>query len=101
MQSESTLVTPVAIPPRSGIAHIYKSTNLADAYAIRLPIGTSVDPELLARFILTHQPSWIGTLMRIRDAVVACFGLKTAKHLATLSQNANSKRISFFKVYST
>ena len=101
MQSESTLVTQVAIPPRSRIAHIYKSTNLADAYAIRLPIGTSLDPELLARFILTHQPSWIGTLTRIRDAVVACFGLKTAKHLATLSQDADSKRISFFKVYST
>jgi len=33
--------------------------------------------------------------------VVACFGLKTAKHLATLSQDADSKRISFFKVYST
>jgi hypothetical protein len=101
MQSESTHVTPVAIPQWSRVAHIYKSTNLADAYAIRLPVGASGDPELLARFIFTHQPSWIGILTRIRDAVVACFGLKTAKHLATLSQDASSKRISFFKVYST
>ena len=100
MQSGSTLVTPVAIPPRSRIAHIYKSTNLADAYAIRLPIATPLDAELLARFIFTHQPSWIGTLTRIRDALVACFGLKTAKHLATLSQDASSKRIGLFKVYS-
>jgi hypothetical protein len=55
----------------------------------------------LARFIFTHQPAWIGILTRIRDAAVACFGLKTAKHLAAVSTDANSKRISFFKVYST
>jgi hypothetical protein len=101
MQNDNMIVTPVPIPPRSRIAHIYKSTNLADAYAIRLPVGASVDPELLARFIFTHQPPWIGILTRIRDAVVACFGLKTAKHLATLSLDDDSKRISFFKVYST
>ncbi|TAM45626.1 MAG: DUF2867 domain-containing protein [Burkholderiaceae bacterium] len=100
VQSEVMRATPVEIPSQSRVAHIYKSTNLADAFAIQLPTGTSDDPELLARFIFSNQPSWIGKLIKIRDAVVVCFGLKTAKHLATLSQDANSKRISIFKVYS-
>lgn len=39
--------------------------------------------------------------MKVRDAIVACFGLKTARHLATLPAEAGSRRIGFFKVYST
>nr|WP_231669738.1 DUF2867 domain-containing protein [Pseudomonas lini] len=70
--------------------------NLADAFAIRLPAGTSSNPDLLARFIFSHQPSWIGWLTKARDTIVACFGLKTAKHLATLAN-----RLGIFKVYST
>ena len=96
MRREFELIMPVPVPSRSGITHLYKSMNLADAFAIRLPAGTSGNPDLLARFILSHQPSWIGWLTNVRDAVVACFGLKTAKHLASLAN-----RIGPFKVYST
>jgi Protein of unknown function (DUF2867). len=86
----------VPVPSGSGITHLYKSMNLADAFAIRLPAGTSGNPDLLARFIFSHQPSWIGWLLKVRDTVVACFGLKTARHLATLAD-----RVGVFKVYST
>ena len=96
MRREFELIMPVPVPSRSGIIHLYQSMNLADAFAIRLPAGTSGNPDLLARFILSHQPSWIGWLTNVRDAVVACFGLKTAKHLASLAN-----RIGPFKVYST
>lgn len=96
MPSEFKLVTSVPVPSRSGIYHLYKPMDLADAFAIRLPAGASGNPDLLARFILSHQPFWIGWLTQVRDTIVACFGLKTAKHLATLTG-----RVGVFKVYST
>jgi Protein of unknown function (DUF2867) len=99
MPSDLTLVRPVALPTQSAVATIYKSMNLADAFAIQLPLGTSSDPDVLWRFLISQQPSWIGWLTNVRDAIVACFGLKTAKHLATLSSEANADRIGIFKVY--
>jgi hypothetical protein len=95
-----TVSTAAALPSRSAIIHVYKSVDLADAFAIRLPAGASSDPDVLARFIFSHQPSWIGMLMRVRDMIVACFGLKTGKHLATLASDAKAERIGIFKVYS-
>ncbi|KQQ56730.1 hypothetical protein ASF66_20880 [Pseudomonas sp. Leaf129] len=96
MPREFELITSVPIPSRSGITHLYKSLNLADAFAIRLPADTSSSPELLARFILSHRPAWVGWLIKVRDTIVGRFGLKTAKHLGSLAN-----RIGVFKVYST
>ena len=96
MPREFELVTSVPVPSTSGITQLYKSMDLADAFAIRLPPGTSSDPDVLARFILSHQPSWIGWLTKARDAIVGGFGLKTAKYLASLAN-----RVGVFKVYST
>ena len=39
--------------------------------------------------------------MRIRDMIVACFGLKTGSHLATLARYAKAGRVGIFKIYST
>jgi hypothetical protein len=99
MSSELTLVKPVAFPAHSAVAGLYESTNLADAFAIQLPSGASTDPDVLWRFLIAQQPSWIGWLTNARDAIVASFGLKTAKHLATLSSEASADRIGIFKVY--
>jgi len=95
------LVTPVAMPPQSAIASLYKSANLADAYSIQLPPSASSDPDVLARFVFSHQPAWIVLLTKVRDAIVAVFGLKTSGQLARLSGDARGNRVSFFKVYST
>jgi hypothetical protein len=73
--------------------------DLADAFSIRLPSGASRNPDVLARFIFSVQPSWIGALTDVRDAIVAAFGLKTARHLATLPSVPAAKRISIFKVF--
>ncbi|WP_307719043.1 DUF2867 domain-containing protein [Massilia glaciei] len=43
----------------------------------------------------------MGKLTRVRDVIVAGFGLKTAKHLATLAKDAQSDRVGIFKIYST
>jgi hypothetical protein len=101
MTSDFTLVTPVSLPSQSRIIRAYQTTNLADAFAVRLPASASGDPELLARFIFLHQPRWIGKLTSVRDAMVAGFGLKTARHLATLAGDARAARVGIFKVYST
>lgn len=101
MPTEHHHVTAVALPPESQIARAYESVNLADAYSIQLPIGTSPSPELLARFIFSQQAPWISGLMRVRDALVAGFGLKTAKHLMSLGSEAKENRVGLFKIYST
>jgi len=97
---EFTVATPAPLPSRSAIIHVYKSVDLADAFTIRLPATASSEPEVLARFIFAHQPSWIGMLMGVRDRIVACFGLKTGKQLATLGSGATAERVGIFKVYS-
>jgi hypothetical protein len=93
--------TAVSLPPESAIAKAYASMNLADAYSIELPSGASTNPELLARFIFAHHAPWINRLMTVRDALVAGFGLKTAKHLASLGAESGSGRLGIFKIYNT
>ena len=101
MPSELTLVRQVALPSQSAAATAFDSVSLADAFSIRLPAGASKDPDVLARFIFSVQPSWIAALTNVRDAIVAGLGLKTAKHLATLSSDPAARRIGIFRVFST
>lgn len=94
-------VTCVPLPSESAIANIYASTHLVDAYSIELPPGASTNAEQLARFMFAHQAPWIGGLLAVRDTLVAGFGLKTARHLASLEVKSGAGRLSIFKVYST
>jgi len=97
LKSDAWPIVAVPVPADSAVARAYASTDLADAYSIRLPKGASTDPALLARFILANQAGWVGRLMRLRDAIVACFGLKTSRQLEKSSGN----RIAFFRIYDT
>lgn len=90
----------VSIPVGSAVAGAYPSTNLADAFAIELPNDTVTDPEVLARFIFAHQARWIGGLIKVRDALVGGFGLKTARQLASLDPDNGTGRLSIFRIYS-
>ncbi|HTD02494.1 DUF2867 domain-containing protein [Undibacterium sp.] len=101
MKNDDYSVKPVALPGESRVAHIYGKTDLADAYAIRLPEGAIADPELLARFVLSHQAPWVASLMRLRDALVAGFGIKTSKQLQDLGDAHDDKRIYLFRIYAT
>jgi hypothetical protein len=101
MPTQRHHATSVSLPPESAIASAYASMNLADAYSIELPTGASTDPELLARFIFAHQAPWIRALTAVRDALVAGFGLKTARHLATLGAERGAGRLGIFKIYGT
>jgi len=101
MASRLALVKQVAVPSQSAVATAFQSVNLADAFSIRLPAGASRNADVLARFIFSVQPPWIGALINLRDAIVAALGLKTAKHLATLSRDPAAKRIGIFRVFGT
>src|SRR4051812_25447427 len=98
MPSEFMLVEPVSVPEQSSVANLYPITSLVDAFAVRLPSGTAADPEVLWRFVMSQQPSWIGWLTTVRDVIVTCVGLKTARRLASLSDGADADRIAFFRV---
>lgn len=99
MHDNNWSVKPVALPLASRISRVYPTTNLADAYAIRLPKDASTDPELLARFLFSQQAPWVARLMRLRDALVARFGLKTSAQLQKSDGSAGDKRIYIFKIY--
>ena len=42
----------VALPPDAAVIGLYPTTDLADAYSIRLPDDAVRDPELLAQVFL-------------------------------------------------
>ena len=99
MTSTDFSVTAVALPEAASIRTMYASTDLADAYAIRLPAHASSDPEQLARLILSNQAPWVGQLMRMRDAIVGRLGIKTAQQLQNAPDAAVGGRIYMFKIY--
>ena len=78
---------------------MYNTPYLADAYAIRLPEDAITDPEVLARFLFAHQPSWVAGLLSVRDALVAGFGIKTARELRTSPKPAGDERVNIFRIY--
>ncbi len=101
MPNEFTAVAPVSLPAQSGIAHVYPSVHLADAFEISLPADATRDPDTLARFIFAEQPAWVGFLLGLRDAIVARLGLKTTRQLGTLAATAKAERVGIFRIYSS
>lgn len=89
----------VALPTRSRIAGLYAGADLADAYAIGLPQGTTHDIETLTRFMLGEQAPWLRLLMGVRDAAVVGFGIKTSRRLRQASGSDGVARIYIFRVY--
>ena len=94
-------VRSVAVPAQSRIANFFEHTCLVDAYEIRLPPGTSADPEALARFVMSQQAPWMAGLMRVRDALVAGFGLKTSRMLIDPPDASATRRIGIFRIFET
>lgn len=101
MQNDDWSVHCVALPGESRINGLYETTDLADAYEIRLPSDAIADTELLARFLFGQQAPWVAKLMRVRDALVAGFGLKTSRQLQDPAVSGSAKRIGIFKIYET
>ena len=97
MQDSKWKVSTVVIPNESHVYRMYEKPNLADAYAIRLPKNAITDPEIIARFLFSLQAPWVVLLMRMRDALVSRFGIKTSEQL----QSSGDNRVGIFKIYET
>lgn len=97
MQEMNIAVRVVALPPGASIAPLYPGSNLADAYAVDLPNARAreLDMESLARQLLGSQPGWARKLMVVRDAIVARFGIRTAKQM----EARPGKRIGIFRIF--
>ncbi len=100
MRTDNHVPTSVTLPAESRVNQVYETTNLADAYSIPLPHGTSTDPEVLARFIFSQPLRWVSVLMAIRDAIAGRLGLKTSSQLKA-EDLARAGRVGIFRIYST
>ncbi len=92
-------VTAVPLPPGSRATRFYPAPNLADAYALRLPDGTTRNPEALARFMFSQQAPWVARLLWLRDALVSVLGIKTTRELQNAPESPPVRRVSFFRIY--
>lgn len=91
-------VTAVPVPTDSAVLRCYARTHLADAYAVALPSGAATDPEVLARHVFGHQAPWVQRLMRMRDAIMKRFGVKTSVELKRSAQGG-APRVGIFRIY--
>jgi hypothetical protein len=99
MTKDFSVPAGVLVPHESAVSRFYKTPNLADAYAIRLPDNINTDPELLARFVFSQKARWVDRLMQLRDMLVAMFGIKTANQLENSAEPDHKQRIGIFKIY--
>lgn len=75
--------------------------DLADAWSVALPAGTTRDPETLARHLFARRPWWVAVLLGLRDLMVAGLGLKTTRALARHSRGETPPRVGLFRLYSS
>jgi hypothetical protein len=99
MPNVDSSVQSVALPAESAVTRLYRAPDLADAYAVRLPDNAIAEPELLARFVFAHQAGWVANLLGLRDALVACVGLKTSKQLRAEGAAGPRERVDIFRIY--
>lgn len=68
-------VEKVTVPQGSLVAGV-PFTDYADAFRIRLDPARFPNVDSVARAFVKTSPSWIATLMHLRDTLVSVFGLK-------------------------
>lgn len=90
----------VPLPAESGIAHLFKAADLADAYAIRLPPGMTRDIDTLTRLVLGNPAPWFRVLMTVRDMAMVPFGVKTSRQIRSEADAGGAEHIDFFPIYS-
>ncbi len=92
-------VAEIAMPPSSSIAKFYgERPDLGDAFAIPIADGASNDPDCLARHLNAHPAPWVGGLLKLRDVMVAPFGIKSTRQFEAEAVAADIEHIGFFRV---
>jgi len=89
-------VLKVAPPRDSAIIGWYDGADLVDAYAVRRPAGAPRDAGAIAARLMARPPAFFRILLKMRDAIMARFGVRTT---AELRQDSRP-RIDFFPVIS-
>jgi hypothetical protein len=98
---KNRLIAPraVALPPGSRIDDLLPQADLADAFAIDIPSGSTDDIDTLVRHVLGSPAAGFRTLLGLRDALVAGFGIKTTRQLRDEPADHAAPRIFIFRVY--
>ena len=87
------------LPAESAIAGLFSGADLADAFAIGIDDASAArGVDAVARDVLHDPPPWFRLLLRIRDVVMAGFGVKTSDQLRAAAVRAKAEHISFFPV---
>ncbi|MEV4277555.1 DUF2867 domain-containing protein [Actinoplanes xinjiangensis] len=68
---QNALLLEAALPPAAG-----PRSDLADAYAARVPPGVTTDPQAWADAIFGNPPPAVTALFRLRNALVTPFGIE-------------------------
>ncbi|MDR3514895.1 MAG: DUF2867 domain-containing protein [Azospirillaceae bacterium] len=93
-------VTSVDPPPESRLAALFGGADLVDAFAVAIPADATRDITAVAEAIFGHPAWWFRTLLAVRDAVAAGFGLKTTQQIRRIADKKSGDRIDFFPVLS-
>lgn len=73
-------VKQVPTPAGSLLTEVAKRADYEDTFTMRVPEGSFRDVDAFARACV-RLPNWVRALMRLRNALVAPFGLKTGDAL--------------------
>ncbi|PZF93154.1 DUF2867 domain-containing protein [Micromonospora deserti] len=75
--AESVRVRAVPVPAGAGLLNAWSARrDLADAIAVRVPPGTSTDPQDWADRIFRDPPAVVLALLRLRNALVPLIGVE-------------------------
>lgn len=89
-------VLKVTPPGDSAIVDWYHGADLVDAYAVPRPAGAPRDAGAIAGRLMARPPAFFRILLKLRDAIMARFGVKTTAAL----RRDRRPRIDFFPVIS-
>jgi hypothetical protein len=86
-----------AVEPKADTHSLLTGVQFSDAFSIEID-GAPLDARQAAVGMMAHGPRWIDALMRLRNALVAPFGLKTPSPGESASSATNT--IGIFPVLS-
>lgn len=76
-------VRAVPVPAAATLLHAaLPEPDLADAFSVRIPPGTSIDPQFWADRVFRDPPAAVLALLRLRDILVTPFGIDRGDHSA-------------------
>lgn len=97
-----SLVRVVPFPQESRLAPLYKSAFFVDSFAVSLPLRRphEVPLDALAQAFFCDPPAWFSLLMRIRDEIMAIFGVKRSTEIQVAAEEKGLDTVGVFPVRS-